>query len=403
MSGQQLSGYRFVVLAMNMLVYMMFMAVLISFSISAPFLKEEFGLNDVILNYGYIAYTAGIVVAMWWGGRFFDRYGMDKTMILASILFLVPQFLIPYAPSWSAIVLLRFVQGNVVAMFPGLVAMNGLWFPEKEHGLASGIFMGGAPLGTAVGNYLCSTLLPILGWKMTFVALGAIALLLITAWFALVSLRAESVRTGVESTEKKESSNRNAIYKNPITWLLALIMLGNCWQIFAMYGITQNMLFDYGYGLETVGVLGLVLGIVGLFSTPMGGITSDVLARRMETTRARVMTMGIGFVIAFFGTLLVPFLSQYGFAIALLAMVFMGFGVPWTNGPYWALPAEIFPEEIAGEGAGFAGFLGNTAGVFAPLVATFLGANYGWISSMSFLAAGPLISIIACIILLRKL
>ncbi|MDY6986288.1 MAG: MFS transporter [Candidatus Thermoplasmatota archaeon] len=390
--------YRFVVLVMDMLVYMMFMAILISFSISAPFLKEDFGLSDITLNYGYIAYTAGLVVSMWWGGKFFDRHGINKTMILASTFFLLPQFLIPYVPSWGAIVFLRFVQGNVLAMFPGLVAMNGLWFPEKEHGLASGIFMGGAPLGTAIGNYLCSVLLPLLGWKDTFIALGFIALFFVVLWFALVASKT-AIKERPEKREEKKSTG--AIYKNPIALLLAFIMLGNCWQIFAMYGVTQSMLFDYGYGLEAVGILGLVLGLIGVFSTPMGGITSDVMAKRMKMTRARVISMLIGFVIAFIATLLVPFLVQFGYAVALGAMVFMGFGVPWTNGPYWALPAEIFPEEQVGEGAGFAGFVGNTADIFGPFIATFLGANYGWISSMSFLAIGPLISVVACVILLR--
>lgn len=394
--------YRFVVLGVNTMVYMMFMAVLVSFSISSPFLKEEFGLNDVTLNYGYIAYSMGIVVSLLWGGRFFDRYGMGRTMMLASLFFLIPQFLIPCLDSWRTITALRFVQGNVVAVFPGLVAMNGLWFPEREHGLASGIFMGGSALGMAIGNYLCSVLLPVLGWKGTFMALGIIALLLMLAWFFLVARRAEISADGSER-RTAAGADRSRVHRDPVTWLLALIMLGNCWQIYAIYGITQSMLYDYGYGLEEVGALCLILGITGALSTPLGGFVSDTLGRRSGVTRGRVVSMLIGFVVAFFGTLMMPFLAREGYAIALVAMILAGFGVPWTNGPYWALPIEIYPEELAGEGAGFSGFLGNTADIFAPLMAVFLGANYGWISSMSFLAMGPLISVIACLILLRRI
>jgi len=109
----------------------------------------------------------------------------------------------------------------------------------------------------------------------------------------------------------------------------------------------------------------------------------------------------IGFVVAFFGTLLVPFLAREGYATALMAMVLAGFGVPWTNGPYWALPTEVSPGELAG--GGLLWFHGNTADIFAPLVAVFLGANYGWTSSMSFLAIGPLTSVIARLILLRRI
>jgi cyanate permease len=243
-------------------------------------------------------------------------------------------------------------------------------------------------------------LLPLLGWRGTFIALGVISLVLIIAWLAVVAKR-----TGIEHSrsEGMGGKDKREIYRDPVTWLLALIMLGNCWQIYAIYGITQSMLFDYGYDLEAVGLLCLALGLAGALSTPLGGFVSDILGKRCGTTRGRVTSMLIGFVIAFFGTLLVPFLAHEGYAMALMAMVLAGFGVPWTNGPYWALPTEIYTENLAGEGAGFSGFLGNTADIFAPLVAVFLGANYGWISSMSFLAIGPLISAIACLILVRRI
>jgi MFS family permease len=400
--------YRFIVLLMNMITFMLVIAFLVSFSISAPYLKEVFNLTDVQLNYGYIAYTTGLVISLWWGGKVFDKYGMKKTMLLAALLFLIPQFLIPTVFSWPIILLLRFIQGNVAAMFLGLVCLNGLWFPEREHGLASGIFMGGLGLGTAVGNIFCSALLPIVGWQKTFFILGIIAIFIIFGWFLIASKpipkvkRSQSISTNELKKSKKETEEKS-IYKIAITWLLAIIMLGNCWQIYAMYGVTQTMLFDYGYSLSAVGILGLVLGLIGVLSTPLGGICSDKLSRRMITPKARVLAMFIGFLIAFIGTLLAPFLSRISFGVALFAMVLMGWGVPWTNGPYWALPVEVFPKGKAGEGAGVAGAIGNTADIFGPLIATFIGVTIGWTSSMAFLAVGPLFAAIACLILISKI
>jgi MFS family permease len=397
------SKYRFIILGINMVVYMMLMAILVSFSISGPMLIKEFSLTDMQLNYGYIAFTSGLVVSLWWGGRFFDRYGMKKTMVLGSLLFLIPQFLIPFVKNWNIILFLRFIQGNVVSMFPGFVTLNSLWFPKKEHGLASGIFMGGLSLGTAVGNYLCSKILPIFGWKNTFQVLGVLALLLIMLWFVFSQKKPPmNLEKKIEINRKGDDTPGNTtIYRNPITWLLAIIMLGNCWQLYAMYGVTQSMLFDYGYSLETVGLLCLILGIIGVFSTPAGGIISDKISTVLNITKARIVSMLIGFIIAFFSTLLCPFLVKINFNIAIFAMIFMGMGVPWTNGPYWALPSEIYPSKLAGEGAGFAGFIGNTAAIFGPLIATFLGNSYGWVSSMSFLAIGPFISIIGCVVLFK--
>ena len=396
--------YRFVVLFMNMIAFMLLTAFLVSFSISGEVLKEVFNLNDIQLNHGYIAYTAGLVVSLWWGGKVFDRYGMKKTMLLAALLFLIPQFLIPYVFSWNTILLLRFIQGNVTAMFPGLVCLNGLWFPKKEHGLASGIYMGGLCLGTAVGNILCSTLLPIVGWRKTFIVLGLMAIIIFVGWFLIASKSPPKMDQVTKvDVSKKSIKEEKSIYRMPITWLLAIIMLGNCWQIYAMYGVTQGMLFNYGYSLGEVGILGLTLGLIGVLSTLLGGIVSDRLSKRMATTKARVFTMFIGFVIAFIGTLVVPFLSTMGFVVALFAMLWMGFGVPWTNGPYWALPVEIFPKGRAGEGAGFAGFVGNTADVFAPLIATFIGVTISWASSMAFLSIGPLFAAVACLILIYRL
>jgi MFS family permease len=380
-----------------MFVYMMLMAILVSFSISGPILMREFNLTNIQLNYGYIAFTTGLVLSLWWGGKFFDKFGMKTTMVLGSILFLIPQFVIPYMTYWNAILLLRFIQGNVVAMFPGLVMLNSLWFPKKEHGLASGIFMGGLSLGTAVGNYICAKLLPIFGWSHTFNILGLLALLLIILWFILSSKKPPE---NIENNDQKRTTYKSAsIYKNPVTWLLAIIMLGNCWQLYAMYGVTQSMLFSYGYSLKDVGSLCMILGIIGVFATPLGGIFSDRLSKVFNTTKARIISMLIGFIIAFISTLLSPFLSKVNFQLACIAMILMGIGVPWTNGPYWALPGEIYSLDIAGEGAGFAGFIGNTAAIFGPLIATFLGGSYGWVSSMIFLAMGPFISIIGCVAL----
>jgi nitrate/nitrite transporter NarK len=267
--------------------------------------------------------------------------------------------------------------------------------------------MGGLCLGTGIGNMLCSILLPIVGWQKTFIILGIIAVFIFLGWFLILlkphPKREKSQVKNNNITKKDNGPKENrSIYKMTITWCLAIIMVGNCWQIYSMYGVTQAMLFHYGYCLDKVGRLGFVLGIIGALSTLLGGVYSDKLSKEMLTTKARILTMFIGFIIAFLAALIVPFLVKMSLALAVLAMVLMGWGVPWTNGPYWALPVEIFPNGRAGEGAGFVGFIGNTAAVFSPLTATFIGVKMGWTLSMFFLAIGPLFAAITCLVLIHR-
>ena len=397
--------YRFAVVFVNMITYMMLIAILVSFSISAPELKKAFSLTDMQLTYGYIIYMAGVVISAWWGGKSFDKFGMKKTMVAASLLFLIPQFLIPYTPSWSGILLLRFIQGNFFAMFPALNVLNGLWFPEKQHGLAAGIFMGGLCIGMAFGNFVCSRLIPSVGWQMTFIILGVIGVIVIAMWFLVSSRSPPKIEKHPEKgPEPIEEKKEISVYKMGATWLLSFILLGNCWQTFVMYGCTQTMLFHYEYSLKQVGTLCLALGLIGVPSTLLGGICSDRFSKRMKTGQARVLTMLIGFIIAFFAAFVVSTLSAMGFGWAMFAMLFLGWGVPWTNGGFFALPTEIFPKGSAGEGTGVATLIGNTADIFGPMLAVGISVVYGWyVSTVVSLAIPTLLSAILCVVLLYLL
>jgi sugar phosphate permease len=65
----------------------------------------------------------------------------------------------------------------------------------------------------------------------------------------------------------------------------------------------------------------------------------------------------------------------------------MGWGIPWTNGPYWALPVEVFQGEVAVEGTGFVGMVGNSAAIIAPIITTLISITYGWNIAFYMVAA----------------
>ena len=65
------------------------------------------------------------------------------------------------------------------------VKSNAEWFPKKERAVAQGIFNTGASIGSVIAPPLIAVLWVAFGWKITFVLIGAVALLWIIPWLII--------------------------------------------------------------------------------------------------------------------------------------------------------------------------------------------------------------------------
>jgi len=370
---------------------MIFYVVVVNFSVALPSLQKEFGFPAATAILGYTLLYMGMAAGCWWGGIISGSLGSKWTVLVAQILLLGPQFALFHARSWLMVLGLRIIQGNAIAMFPALATMNNLWFPDEQRGLATGIFMGGMCLGAGISSVLGSVFLPWAGWRLTGVYTGVIALGVVVSWFvfyrdAPTASHQRKLSTEQELSHFTPAAGRSSIYTNPLTWLLVAITIANFWYIYSVYGVTPSLLYDLGYRAQLVGSLGTVLGSIGVISTLLGGVTSDFLGKKVRNPlRGRTISIQIGFLVAIVGALFAPWLARRGIATAFLAVIWLGFGIPWTNASIWSLPAELYPERMISKVTGLIASVGFLSAVFGPFLSLYLGERINWLAGYALI------------------
>jgi MFS family permease len=168
-----------------------------------------------------------------------------------------------------------------------------------------------------------------------------------------------------------------------------------------MYSFLGDYLYTLGFAPVAVGTLILLNGLIGVVSTPVGGIVSDrIVSSSGNALKARAYSMVfVGFLVAAIGSWLVPFLAPLGFGLASLAMIIMGWGIPATNGPLASLPVDLFGPKVGGEAFGLVLLIAGAGGIIAPIFVTWMASTFGWYVGWFITGAAAAIGVIAGLIL----
>src|ERR1700726_2397036 len=131
-----------------------------------------------------VTYAVWLTLAMRPLGAFLfglmaDRFGRRPTLMLDIMFYSVVEFLSGFAPSLTALVILRGLYG---------IAMGGEWgvgashtmetIPAKTRGIVSGMLQAGYPSGYLLAAVLYGTAYHFLGWRGMFMV-GALPALLV--------------------------------------------------------------------------------------------------------------------------------------------------------------------------------------------------------------------------------
>ncbi|MHA1964869.1 MAG: MFS transporter, partial [Candidatus Thorarchaeota archaeon] len=230
------SSYRWVILALSWLVYFAFGLILASIpplvnviAADLALTYSEMGviLGSVILMYIPLAVPAGVGI---------DRFGQKKAIALGLLLVSASAVLRSFVFSFETlflVVLLFGIGGPTISV--GLAKVVASSFEGRERGIASGIYMTGAVVGSASALALTNSLiLPIVGtWRNVFSFYGIIGFFIAFGWILLAR---ES------TTDPKQSYARLSIRK----MLRSLLGHKHVWMV-AIIGSSSFLVF-YGFG-----------------------------------------------------------------------------------------------------------------------------------------------------------
>ncbi|GJF31603.1 MFS transporter [Kitasatospora sp. NE20-6] len=156
---------------------------LMAISVPLPDIGREFGLDHsdlVLLNAAYGLSFAALLLL---GGRLTDRYGGRRVLTGGLLLLGLASAAAPLAPGFTALLLLRFLQGVGAALVApaGMAVLRALLPGAAEYGRAMATWGGLSVLGATTGNLASGAVADWLSWRWMFavpVVVSAVTLVL---------------------------------------------------------------------------------------------------------------------------------------------------------------------------------------------------------------------------------
>jgi YNFM family putative membrane transporter len=266
-------------------------ALLYSTQALLPEFSVRFGVSSADSTLALSLTTLGLGIALLVAGPLSDRIG--RTVLIHSSLALsaVVALGCAVAPTWSALLLLRFLEGVALA---GLPAVATAYLREElhpsTHARAAGLCVGGTALGGMAGRLLTGAVQDVAGWRW---ALGVAALLGVVCAVVVGVLLPPSERF-TAAPAGAGSALRGARRAVSDPGLLALYGIGGCsvGALIAVFNALGSRLTDapFSLGLGAASLVFLVYPL-GTISATVSGRLADRLGRRAVLPMGCLLTV----------------------------------------------------------------------------------------------------------------
>jgi len=385
-SSRKTGNFRWVICAL------LFAATLINYmdreilGILKPELDKQFGWTPsdyaLVVNAFQTTYAIGQVIF----GPILAWLGTRSAFTISIILWSLAAMGTGMAGSVRGFAGARFVLGlGEGGNFPACIRSVTEWFPQRERSVATGWFNTGSSFGKVVAPLLVPFLFVTIGWRLSFVLLGATGFVWLLFW--LIYYQTPEKSRHVSPTELAHIQTKNPTgeaAEDKIPWLRILtfrhtwafvftgILVGPVWWF---YGFWLPDLFSkmfhlnikqFGLPLAMVAI-GAVLGSIG------GGALSPQFMRRGWSVNAARKTAALICAFSVLPVVLVPAIARAGVVAGQPAL-----WAVWTSTLIFALAnaahqgwsatmytvvSDIFPKNAVGSVIGLAGAIASVASI----------------------------------------
>lgn len=381
-------------LAINMINYMDRAAM----GLLAPQVSHSLHLSKSEMGLVFSVFFASYACFAFLGGYFSDRFGPRRTFGYAVLFWSVFCGATGAAYGFMALLIIRlFFGGAEGPMNSTTNRMVANWFPRKETARAVGFAHSGQSLGSAIAAPLVIGLSYAIGWRPTFLVLGAIGLVWAIIWARIATDRPEQSGhvTQAEATYIKADrpvatptgptrlSRRDLLRADIICIALCFFSLLYPLYIFVSWLPTYltGTLHLHGVSLSIAAAIPWIGAMIGY---NLGGLIADQVFRQMaDGLSARKITTLAPMVLCFLALACLPSVSRPIPAIVLITVALTTLAMATQS--LWALIHEVSPPDKLGSVSGFAHFVANSAGVIAPALTGYVAQQSGSFSSGFYL------------------
>jgi ACS family glucarate transporter-like MFS transporter len=144
---------------------------------------QEFHLSPVQLGYLFSCYLWAYVLVSIPMGMLVDRFGARRTAAVGIAVWSAATAGTGAGVNYLMLMASRFVMGGGEAVTnPCGARIVREWFPASERGTVNAVFNAGAFAGPALSALVVGYLIQVAGWRLAFVAAGAIGFVWLAVW-----------------------------------------------------------------------------------------------------------------------------------------------------------------------------------------------------------------------------
>ncbi|QKJ89075.1 MFS transporter [Paramixta manurensis] len=371
----------------------------VNISIAAPLLKSEMHMSNTQLGLALSAFGYCYAIFQIINGYLGDKIGPRRMLAISGLFWAAGTIATGFVGGLVSLIFSRMLVGlGEAGSIPNATRAMGNWVPVEKRGFAQGFTHSAARAAAAITPPIMVALIPFLGWRGAFIALGVVSLVWVVTW-AIYFRNDPRTHRGVTPEEIAElPAYSGPAHRTPVPWLaltrrilpVTLVFFCHAWALWLYLSwLPSFFVGEYGINLKTSALFTSGVFIAGVVGNTAGGMLTDAWYKRtknLNAARRNIIILGFLGSLGFMSCVL--FIHQQTIiALCLAASLFF---LELTEGPVWAVPLDIAPS-YAGVASGFVSTAAGGAGVVSPLA-------FGYISDVTGSYRLPFIMSIALLL-----
>jgi MFS family permease len=330
---------------------------------SSPVLRDQLNLSDaqlgVLLSAFFWSYTLAQPLAGWAAQRFDTRYVLSAGVLIWS----AATALTAAANAFADLLILRVVLGlGESVTFPAQARLVAQHATVQQRGRANGLTASAQALGPTFGTLAGGLILAHFGWRFSFLLFGCCtSAWLVPWWIATRGLAHTASDPATAPVTYRQLLASRALWECSLG--------GHCYlyaYYFVLTWLPMILVKSRGFNLQEMAFIGAGLYALHAGSSAVLGIVSDRLViRGADPSRLRKTQLiyGLcGIALAMIGCSLAGRTTS----VVLLACAAVLFGTQTYN--YYGMSQDFGGPRAAARWMGIQNFIGNSAGITAPML-----------------------------------
>jgi ACS family D-galactonate transporter-like MFS transporter len=340
----------------------------LSVALVDPGFESVFNLSNTQRGFANSAFFWSYAILQIPAGWLVDRYGSKYPLAIGFAVWSILTAATALTTGFASLFLIRLLLGvGEAAVHPACMRWIRFNFPERQRGLAIGLFMSGSKFGPAIGAVLAAMLIESFGWQAMFVLVGLASLLWLIPFMLIMKNDQGAAPSAIAAGAAVPSVSMSRLLANPIIW--GTVIGTFCYMYFVYFCLTWMP----AYYSEA---MGLSLGSSGLYTTfsfagmavvsILGGFAADwFIGRGASPVTVRKSFTIAGFLMA--STILIG-ARAHSLDVALFFSVLSLSGLGLATANYWALTQTLIPGGAIGRIVGIQNTAASGAGIVSPIL-----------------------------------